>query len=59
MIPNNQLKDYVRVMKCIDVDDAVQNRIIKYCAGYGTLSKIKSGKYKLTAVKKEKSLDQT
>ncbi len=53
MKPNNQLKEYVRVIKSVDVDETVQERIIKYCAGYGTLSKIRSGKYKLIAVKKE------
>ena len=54
MKPNNLLKEYVRVMKCVDVEDVVEQQIIRNCARYGTLSKIKSGKYKIIAVKKEK-----
>lgn len=54
MKPNNSLKEYVRVMKCIDVEDMVEQRIIRTCARYGTLNKIKAGKYKVIAVKKEK-----
>lgn len=55
MKPKNQLKEYVRVMSCIDVEDEVKQQIIKNCARHGTLKKIKAGKYKITAVIKEKS----
>lgn len=55
MKPKNQLKEYVRVMNCIDVEDEVKQQIIKNCARYSTLNKIKAGKYKIVAVKKEKT----
>lgn len=55
---NSCLKDYVRVMNCVDVDDAVKQQIIINCARRGTLEKIKAGKYKITAVKKEKTTEQ-
>lgn len=41
-------------MNCIDMDNATKQRIIRNCARYGTLMKIKSGKFKVIAVKKEK-----
>lgn len=46
-------EEYIRVMGKIDVDDSVKQQIIRNCARYGTVNKIKSGKYKLTVVKKE------
>lgn len=42
-------------MNGIDVDDSVKQQIIKNCARYSTLKKIKAGKYTLTAVKKDKT----
>ncbi len=58
MKPNNQLKEYTRVMNCIDVDDAVKQQIIKNCARYSTMKKLRAGKYKIIAVKKEKSVEE-
>lgn len=58
MKPNNQLKEYKRVMNCIDVDEEVKQQIIKNCARYSTLKKIKAGKYKITAVIKDKSVEK-
>lgn len=51
------LKEYARVMNCVDVEDAAKQRIIKNCARYSTLKKIKSGKFKIIAVKKEKTTE--
>ncbi len=54
MKPNNLLKEYVRIMRCVDIEDAVEQQIIRNCARHGTLSKIRAGKYRVIAVKKEK-----
>ncbi len=51
---NPHINEYARVMNCIDMDNAAKQRIIRNCARYGTLMKIKSGKFKVIAVKKEK-----
>lgn len=56
--PNNQLKEYKRVMSCVDIDDAVKQQIIKNCARYSTMKKIRAGKYKIVAVKKEKRAEK-
>lgn len=58
MKPNNQLKEYVRVMNCVDVDEDVKQQIINNCARYSTLNKIKAGKYKIIAVKKDKTTEK-
>ncbi len=50
---NRALKEYVRVMNCIDIDEEAKKRIVKNCARYSTVKKIKSGKFKIVAVKKE------
>ncbi len=57
MMPNNKLKEYVRVMNCIDVDEAVKQQIIKNCARHGTLAKIKTGRLKLVPVNKDETPD--
>ena len=54
-INNPLINEYARVMNCVDMDNAAKQRIIKNCARYGTLMKIKSGRFKLIAVKKETS----
>ncbi|MBQ7122412.1 MAG: hypothetical protein IJO03_09150 [Clostridia bacterium] len=54
MKPNNLLKEYVRIMRCVDIEDSVKQQIIRNCARHGTLSKIRAGKYRVIAVKKEK-----
>lgn len=56
MIPNNQFKEYKRVMCCIDVEESVKQQIIRNCARHSTLNKIKSGKYKLIAVIKNSEM---
>jgi len=58
MKPNNLLREYVRVMNCLDADENIKHQIISNCARYGTLNKIKAGKYKLIAVKKDQSVDR-
>lgn len=57
MKPNNSLKEYVRIMNCIDADEIIKQQIISNCARHSTLSKIKAGKYKLIAVKKDKTFN--
>lgn len=54
---NPHINEYARVMNCIDMDNAAKQRIIRNCARYGTLMKIKSGKFKVIAVKKEKTTE--
>ncbi len=58
MTPNNKLKEYTRVMSSIDVEDAVKQQIITNCARYSTMKKIKAGKYKIIAVKKDTSTNE-
>lgn len=52
---NPHINEYAMLMSCVDIDDAAKQRIIKNCARYSTLKKIKSGKFKVIAVKKEKT----
>ncbi len=58
MKPNNQLGEYTRVMSCVDIDETVKCRIIENCARYSTMKKIKGGKYKIIAVKKEQTAEK-
>ncbi len=56
MQPNNKhLIEYKRVMGCVDIDESVKHQIVKNCARYSTLDKMKSGKFKIVAVIKEKT----
>ncbi len=56
MILNNKhLNEYKRVMCCVDIEESVKHQIIKNCARYSTLNKIKSGKFRIVAVIKEKT----
>lgn len=55
---NSQLREYKRIMNCVDVGDDVKQQIIQNCARYSTLKKIKAGKFKITAVKKNKSVEK-
>ena len=56
MKTNNQaLKEYKRVVNGIAIDGIAKHRIIQNCARYSTLKKIRSGKFKITAVIKEKT----
>lgn len=52
-IKNKSIKEYARVMNCIDIDDTAKQQIIKNCARYSTIKKIRSGKFKIVAVIKE------
>lgn len=54
-IKNQALSEYKRVMSCVDIDETAKQQIIKNCARYSTMKKIKSGKFKIVAVKKEKT----
>ncbi len=56
--PNNVMKEYVRVMNSVDIDDSVKLQIIKNCARHSTLNRIKFRKFKITAVKKNKTADK-
>ena len=58
MTPKNHLKEYTRVLNHVDAEDAVKQQIIKNCARYCTLKKIKAGRYKITAVKKETTAEK-
>ena len=53
MTKQQAVKEYVRVMSCIDIDEEVKKQIIRNCARYGTVKKIRIGKFKIVAVKKE------
>lgn len=56
--PNNQISEYRRIMACVDAEKSVKQQIIKNCARHSTLNKIKSGKYKLIAVKKDSGIEK-
>ena len=55
---NNYRNEYIRVMEKVDVEESVKQQIIRNCARYSTLNKIRAGKYKLIAVKKEKTAEK-
>lgn len=57
MKPNNHIDEYRRIMNCVDIDDTVKHQIIKSCARYSTMKKIRAGKHKITAVIKEKTTE--
>lgn len=50
---NGALNEYVRVMNCLDIDEEAKKRIIKNCARYSTMKKLRAGKFRIIAVKKE------
>ena len=56
--PNSVMKEYVRVMNSVDIDDSAKQQIIRYCAKHSTLNKIKFGKFKITVVKKDHTADE-
>lgn len=56
MKPSNPISKYVRVMSCINIDEQAKQQIIKNCARYSTMKKIKAGRFKLTAVKKDRTI---
>ncbi len=52
---NNYRDEYIRVMKKVDVDESVKQQIIRNCARYSTLNKIRTFRFKITAVKKDEA----
>ena len=52
MTKKQAVNEYVRIMSCLDIDEAAKRRIINNCARYGTVKKIKTRKFKIVAVKK-------
>lgn len=56
MKPNNNIKEYIRVLSCVNIDDETKHRIAQNCARRSTLQKIRSGKFKIVAVKKENTV---
>lgn len=53
MKKRNYRDEYIRVMSSIDVDESVKQQIIRNCARYSTVKKIRAGKFKIIAVKKD------
>ncbi len=51
------IENYVRVMNSITMSEEAQKCIIRNCARYSTLQKIKGGSFVITAGKKEKTTD--
>ncbi len=53
MKTKNYREEYIRVMSSIDVDESLKQQIIRNCARYSTVKKIKAGKFKIIAIKKD------
>lgn len=53
MTKKQAVREYVRIMSCIDIDEDAKKRIINNCARYGTVKKIRTGKFKIVETKKE------
>lgn len=51
------IDSYVRVMNNVTMSDEAKKCIIRNCARYSTLHKIKSSSFVITANKKEKTTD--
>lgn len=58
MKPNNNIKEYIRVLSCVNIDDETKHHIAQNCARRSTLQKIRSGKFKIVAVKKENTVEK-
>lgn len=54
MTKKQAVREYVRIMSCIDIDEEAKKEIIRNCARYGTVKKIKTGRFKAVAAKKRK-----
>ncbi len=54
----NAIKDYRRVMNSVQLSDEAKQRIVRNCARYATVRKIKTGNFTVTAVIKEKTTDR-
>lgn len=51
------IDSYVRVMNSVTMSDEAKKCIIRNCARYSTLQKIKSSSFTITANQKEKTTD--
>ncbi len=51
------INSYVRVMNSVTMSDEAKKCIIRNCARYSTLQKIKNGSFVITANQKEKTTD--
>ena len=51
------IDSYVRVMNNVTMSDEAKKCIIRNCARYSTLQKIKNSSFSITASKKEKTTD--
>ena len=51
------IDSYVRVMNKVTMSDEAKKCIIRNCARYSTLQKIKSGSFTITVNQKEKTTD--
>lgn len=51
------IDSYVKVMNSVTMSDDAKKCIIRNCARYSTLQKIKSSSYVISANKKEKTTD--
>lgn len=56
---NSRIERYRNVMSSIDVPQETKLHIIEYCAKHSTYKKIKSRKFSIVTVKKEKEHDNT
>ena len=54
-IENKALKEYVRVMNNVDICQEKKQQIIRNCALYATSRRIRTRKFKITAVKKKET----
>ncbi|MBR6784709.1 MAG: hypothetical protein IKM25_00495 [Clostridia bacterium] len=54
-IENKALKEYVRVMNNVDICEDKKQQIIRNCALYATSRRIRTRRYKITAVKKKET----
>ena len=54
----NNIREYSRVMNQVNISKEAKQRIARNCARYTTLKKIKSRKFTVTAVIKEKTSDR-
>lgn len=57
MTSNRQIKEYIRIMNGVRLDEEAKKRIVGNCARYCTMKEIKRGKFKLVAVKKTGTAD--
>ena len=54
-IENKALKKYVKVMNSFDICEEKKQQIIRNCALYATSHRIRTRRFKITAVKKKET----